>query len=94
MLVKLQHGTVRYRFKEDEKSPGSREERVEYPHEGPERQQKHGYFFHSRLQDFSESTKILSTYKMLILDLYKELDETFIMLIYSTLLNAQTKSIL
>lgn len=29
-------------------------DRVERPHEGEERHKKHGYFYHSKLNDFSD----------------------------------------
>ena len=49
VLVKLQHGTVRYRYVEEKVD---RENRIEKPHEGPERTGKDGYFYHSHLKKF------------------------------------------
>ena len=58
VLVKVEHGTLRYRYKDEEESPSKKKkkmkERIELAHEGPERSKKHGYFFHSTLNDFSE----------------------------------------
>ena len=59
VLVKVEHGTLRYRYKEQENehSPDRKKKkkgRIELAHEGPERSKKHGYFFHSTLNDFSE----------------------------------------
>ena len=55
VLVQLDTGTIRYRYKEgEEEDPGDRKNRIELPHEGPERAKKHGYFFHATLNDFSE----------------------------------------
>ena len=66
ILVKVEHGTLRYRYKEDgEEDPPSgnnrkrkKKGRIEVAHEGPERSKKHGYFFHSTLNDFSESKRV------------------------------------
>ncbi|KAK2181841.1 hypothetical protein NP493_377g00042 [Ridgeia piscesae] len=52
-LVKLSDGTVRYRFFDQPSAARNCKKRVEKPHEGPERSQKQGYFYHSRLNDFS-----------------------------------------
>ncbi|KAI0217635.1 hypothetical protein LSAT2_030639 [Lamellibrachia satsuma] len=52
-LVKLSDGTVRYRFFEQPPAATDCRKRVEKPHEGPERSHKRGYFYHSRLNDFS-----------------------------------------
>lgn len=59
------------------------DQRVEKPHEGPERAKKNGYFFHSRLNDFSES-KIASKLKLmknftplLCLDADKKKEDSF-----------------
>ena len=67
ILVKVEHGTLRYRYKDDaeeDPSPGNNRKRkkkgrIEVAHEGPERSKKHGYFFHSTLNDFSESKRII-----------------------------------
>ena len=62
VLVKLEHGTVRYRYQNNEGHLAGKEnldKRIERPHEGPERSKKHGYFFHATLNDFSEGDFIL-----------------------------------
>ena len=67
ILVKVEHGTLRYRYKDDgeeDPPPGNNRKRkkkgrIEVAHEGPERSKKHGYFFHSTLNDFSESKRII-----------------------------------
>ncbi len=53
VLVKLENGTLRYRYK-DEDVGKKKGERIELAHEGPERKKKHGYFYHATLNDFSE----------------------------------------
>ncbi|XP_064625727.1 uncharacterized protein LOC135486668 [Lineus longissimus] len=53
-IIDLQHGTIRYR-EIDEGRKVKKAGRIERPHEGPERDKKHGYFYHSRLTDFSEN---------------------------------------
>ena len=52
VLVKLEHGTIRYRYVEDEKAHKDKTERRETNHEGLERSKKHGYFFHTKLNKF------------------------------------------
>uniref|UniRef100_X2ATU5 Ubiquitin-like domain-containing protein n=1 Tax=Capitella teleta TaxID=283909 RepID=X2ATU5_CAPTE len=54
ILVKLQSGSVRYRYLENDDLQTKNRIRVERPHEGPERKNKSGYFFHANLNDFSE----------------------------------------
>lgn len=55
VLVRMEHGTVRYRYKENEVELQARKSnRIEKPHEGPEKTNKKGYFFHPTLNDFSE----------------------------------------
>ena len=58
MLVKLEHGTIRYRYVEDEKSHKGKEERRERNHEGNERSKKHGYFFHTKLNKFGSGVAL------------------------------------
>lgn len=59
VLVDLNHGTVRYRYVADDKEQKHKLPRTEQPHEGPERKRKHGYFYHARLNDFSEGRWII-----------------------------------
>ncbi|CAD5125217.1 DgyrCDS13457 [Dimorphilus gyrociliatus] len=52
VLVRLPFGTIRYRY--GEKSNEVLKDRIEKPHEGEDRIGKEGYFYHSRLNDFSQ----------------------------------------
>ncbi|XP_013413447.1 uncharacterized protein LOC106175840 [Lingula anatina] len=53
-LMDLNHGTVRYRYVEDETAPKKKQKRTEKPHEVDKKQMKHGYFYHAKLNDYSE----------------------------------------
>ena len=84
ILVKVEHGTLRYRYKEDggeDPPPGNNRKRkkkgrIEVAHEGPERSKKHGYFFHSTLNDFSESKRVFFSEKFIF---FFQLTLTFVL---------------
>ncbi|KAK3089232.1 hypothetical protein FSP39_001979 [Pinctada imbricata] len=54
VLVDVQHGSVRYRYGKYEGEPGNKARRIERPFEGEDRVNKQHYFYHARLNDFSE----------------------------------------
>ncbi|XP_074643057.1 uncharacterized protein LOC141900182 [Tubulanus polymorphus] len=58
VLINLQHGSIRYRDIEEKDEPHSSRRRRERPHEGPDRVQKKGYFYHAHLEDFSENAEL------------------------------------
>ena len=79
MLVKLHHGSVRYRRKDEMGT--EKKERVERPHEGTEREKKHGYFFHAKLNDFSERKNQHTLFLLTILT-YMYINKVFIRFFY------------
>lgn len=58
MLIDLQHGSIRYRYLDDD----GKSKKKEHPHEGDEKQNKGHYFYHPRLSDFGESKCNLNDY--------------------------------
>ena len=65
VLVRLDQGTVRYRYTEEERNAenNKRNGRVEKPHEGHGIGRKTGYFYHATLNDFSEGNYISLSYQ-------------------------------
>lgn len=55
VLIDLKHGSIRYRYAEDENEPKNKSKKIEVPFEGEEKKKKGHYFYHPRLNDFSES---------------------------------------
>jgi hypothetical protein len=53
--VDVEHGSVRYRYGSYEGEPADKARRVERPFQGEDKVGKHNYFYHARLNDFSES---------------------------------------
>jgi len=54
VLIDLKHGSIRYRYLEEDSKASKRKE---HPHEGDEKQKKGHYFYHPRLNEFGESKK-------------------------------------
>lgn len=58
VLIDLKHGSIRYREYKDEMEVKNKSKMKEKPFEGEERQKKGHYFYHPRLQDFSEKASV------------------------------------
>ena len=57
VLVKLDNGTIRYRYADDEQTRKDKQSRREVNHQGDERAKKHGYFFHTNLERYGQGTE-------------------------------------
>lgn len=55
VLIDVEHGSVRYRYGSYKGEPANKSRRVERPFQGEEKVGKQNYFYHARLNDFSES---------------------------------------
>lgn len=55
VLVDIEHGSVRYRYGSYEGEPVDKARRIERPFHGDDKVNKQNYFYHARLNDFSES---------------------------------------
>lgn len=58
VLMDLKHGSIRYRYEEDGHKPKDKSRKVEVPFEGEEKRKKGHYFYHPRLNDFSERASL------------------------------------
>lgn len=58
VLIDLKHGSIRYRYAEDENEPKNKSKKIEVPFEGEEKKKKGHYFYHPRLNDFSEKASV------------------------------------
>lgn len=60
VLIDLKHGSIRYRYVEEEKEHKDKFKKVEVPFEGEETgtARKGHYFYHPRLNDFSEKASV------------------------------------
>ncbi|XP_046585596.1 uncharacterized protein LOC124292521 isoform X1 [Haliotis rubra] len=54
VLVDVQHGTIRYRCGTYDGEPADKTKRIERPFEGKDTNFKQHYFYHARLNDFSQ----------------------------------------
>lgn len=56
VLIDVEHGSVRYRYGSYKGEPANKSRRVERPFQGEEKVGKQNYFYHARLNDFSEKS--------------------------------------
>ncbi|XP_061181737.1 uncharacterized protein LOC133190243 [Saccostrea echinata] len=56
VLIDVEHGSVRYRYGRYEGEPADKTRRVERPFKGEDKVGKQNYFYHARLNDFSEKS--------------------------------------
>nr|XP_022317731.1 uncharacterized protein LOC111120959 [Crassostrea virginica] len=56
VLVDIEHGSVRYRYGSYEGEPVDKARRIERPFHGDDKVNKQNYFYHARLNDFSEKS--------------------------------------
>lgn len=54
VLMDLKHGSIRYRETVEDNEPKNKSQKTEVPFEGEEKRKKGHYFYHPRLNDFSE----------------------------------------